>query len=888
MTRNSRWKYIKKIFSKALELEGEDRLRFISAACSKDETLRLEVESLLSAHESSGALDRDMDAVRFSAIHAAKTERLKGRRIGSYRLMREIGHGGMGSVFLAERADGQFEQQAALKLLHSPFATEHELGRFRTERQILATLDHEHIARLLDGGITDDGQPYYVMEYVEGLPLNEYCDKHHLIIKERLHLFLDVISAVEYAHRKLIVHRDLKPSNIMVTDSGKVKLLDFGIAKVLESGGIKGSDSYLTKPGLLPLTPSYASPEQIRGEVATTSSDIYQLGVVLYELLTGSRPYIVDGKTPAQTERIICEDTVQAPGSRISLIDSNEKIEAEPVKPICKQRGTTRSNLKKMLDGEPGQIILKAMRKEPDRRYDSVNKFGDDIRRYLSGKPVSALPDSRLYRLKKFIGRNPIESVAALIVTLLLIGYLVTITWHSQQTREALHHAQLEADKSARVVEFMLGMFESGDPRESAGDLVTARELLERGLHEADLLVSQPAVQASMYNVIGKVYIALGRFNEAARILEKAVETERNFIGSNSSDLPRYLNDLATAHTRLGSFELAFSLHDEALQMLISKHGVKHPAVADAKLAMGGWIPVTNAFKAAELRLQALEIRREVYGENHLLTADAYVKVGQIMRSIAEPEESLEMFKKAREIRINELGPSHPEVAQSMIFYADILRLYKIDQEEAEGLYRDALTILEKTEGGWHPSILHGLTGLGSLLSEMGRHQETLDAYERSYEIRKKIYGENHPSIAEGLGHIATGYIKKGSYREAEIYSRKSLKLWEELIGRDHITVSGALLNLGEVLTHLHEFDEAEALIERAINIQRSRFGEDSGALAVGALARLYKERKEYEKARKHYREAIELFELGGAGDHYDLIEIKNELAELNITAGGE
>ena len=307
MTQKSRWKQIKAIFNEALELQGEKRQRFIAGSCGENEELRSEVESLIRAHETTGMLDQPLDSIRLTAVYSARTERLKGARIGNYRIIEEVGHGGMGAVYLAERDDGQFEQQVALKLLHSPFASNDELDRFRSERQILATLNHENIARLFDGGITEDGQPYYVMEYVDGLPLDTYCDKHKLNIKERLRLFQDVISAVQFAHRKLVVHRDLKPSNILITKEGKVKLLDFGIAKFIGVKGSFKSEVQLTRPGLLPITPSYASPEQVRGETITTASDIYQLGMVLYKLLCGFLPYDVSGRSPAELENVICE-----------------------------------------------------------------------------------------------------------------------------------------------------------------------------------------------------------------------------------------------------------------------------------------------------------------------------------------------------------------------------------------------------------------------------------------------------------------------------------------------------------------------------------------------------------------------------------------------------
>ncbi|MFU8860806.1 MAG: tetratricopeptide repeat protein [Cyclonatronaceae bacterium] len=869
-----------------MEVSGvpaSERRACLAEACGGDKVMYEEVLSLLAACDATGVLDKPIDHIRLLAVSAVKTGQMAGQRIGNYRIVTELGHGGMGSVYLAERADGEFMQRVALKLLHNPLATEQQVQRFRSERQILAALEHENIARLLDGGVTEQGLPYYVMELAEGLPVDEYCDKQRLTIEERLELFQDVCRAVQHAHRNLVVHRDLKPSNIFVTNDGRVKLLDFGIAKVLGNGGSVLTEGALTCPGLLPLTPAYASPEQIRGGTITTASDIYQLGVVLYELLSGYRPYKIEGRSPAEVEKTICDTDPKWPGNQLSLSNLTRNSESGEISRICGARSTGLRQLRKQLHGDAGTIVMKAMSKEPNRRYESAEQLGEDIRRFLANKPVKAHPDSRLYRARKFLRRNPVEIVAAVLIAILIAGYQITTTWHSHRTEAALEQAQRESGKSAQVVEFMLGIFEAGDPLASPGDHVTARELMQRGLDEANRLDGQPELQANMFNVIGKVYTSLGRYRDAAEVLERAVEIKRKYSGDEGTETARYMNDLAVALTRLGRYEEAHSIYRESLAILTGQFGEYHPEVANTMMLMGSWVPVTDIDTATELRQNVLEIRRSIYGDDHLLTADAYMKVGAIMRARAAPGPAIEAFGRALEIRLKELGPAHQDVAESMIFMADIYRMYNLDQKKAEVLYRDALAIQDETLGERHYARLHGLTSYATLLLENGKHGLAEELYLKNLLIRRNIYGEKHPSTAAGYGQLATGYKRMGNYELAVVNYRKSLDLWIEIMGADHVTVAGAMVGLGNVLVELHKFGEAESLLRQALQIHRKYQGVHHEALVLGAMGLLYQERGDMAVAENHYRQAINLFENAGVESHYDVVQLREKLNQLMV-----
>lgn len=587
MARNYNWKQIKEIFTKAIELEGKQRVSYLENTCGENVELMNEVLSLLRAHDAQGALDGSIGQLRMTAISKAKNERILGQRIGNYKITAELGHGGMGSVFLAERADNEFTQLAAIKLLHNPFVSKTQLARFKGERQILALLQHDNIARLLDGGVTKHGQPYYIMEYVEGKPVDEFCDHHQLPVDERLRLFMDICNAVQYAHQKLIVHRDLKPSNILVKDDGTVKLLDFGIAKVLNEDNEKfPGRAFFTKTGQLPLTPAYASPEQIRGDPVTVASDIYQLGVVLYELLTKSRPYDITGCTPGEIEHIICEENPARPSTAITKIATNKTADIHP--------GSAREAdpvlLRKKLKGDLDTIILKALRKEPERRYESAEQFSADIRLYLHGRPVNAHPDTRTYRAKKFIRRHKIGVSSAAAIVLLLIGYAITLTWHSQQTKAALLQAQQETVRAEQALSraealqvFLLDLFRAAEPDQPMDQMPSTDELLALGAERAlDPESASPAERFEILMAIAGIYTYHSEpaNQQIALLLDTAIEIAREDNTLRPEDLARALqqraqrlifseNSLEEADEKLTEAESLISIPEDFLDTFV-------------------------------------------------------------------------------------------------------------------------------------------------------------------------------------------------------------------------------------------------------------------------------------------------------------------------------
>src|SRR5437868_6847570 len=489
-----RWKQIEAIFEQALELKANERAAFVQKSCTGDEELRREVESLLESHASAGGFIDDRSLFISEAGLKDDDEDVRvGQLIGAYRIVREIGRGGMGAVYLAERADEQYKKQVEIKLINSGMDTDSVLRHFRNERLILASFDHPNIARLFDGGMTKDGLPYFIMEYVEGVPIDKYCDAHNLSVAERLKLFREACAAVSYAHRHTVIHRDIKPSNILVTEEGVPKLLDFGIAKILQPDS--AGQSMLTLTGMRAMTPEYASPEQVRGELVTTASDVYSLGVVLYEVLTGVSPYRFTSHAPRDVERAITE---QEPTRPSTAIGSNRNRHSE----ISNQ---------KLLRGDLDNILLMALRKVPARRYQTVDQFADDIRRHLESRPVLARKDTIGYRARKFVRRNRVAFAGALLILVSLIGGLIATAWQAHRATVQKALAERRFNDVRQLAHSVL--FDYHDAIKNLPGATRVRErLVKDALNYLDSLAGEatgdPALQrelAAAYERVGDV-----------------------------------------------------------------------------------------------------------------------------------------------------------------------------------------------------------------------------------------------------------------------------------------------------------------------------------------------------------------------------------------------
>jgi tetratricopeptide (TPR) repeat protein len=538
---SERWKQIETAFEQALDLGTQERSAFLEQACNGDEELRREVESLLDAHAEAGSFidDRSRFYNEFEPIGPAGLQ-----SIGHYRIVRELGRGGMGAVYLAERSD-EYRKRVAIKLIKRGMDTDALLHRFRNERQILAGFDHPNIARLFDGGTTEDGLPYFVMEYIEGLPIDEYCNKQALSIPGRLKLFREVCAAVSYAHRHLVIHRDLKRSNILVTADGVPKLLDFGIAKILQSGD--GAPTFATMTGLRLMTPEYASPEQVRGQSVTTATDVYSLGVILYELLTGQFPYRFASQTPRDIEHAITTTQPQKPSTATARSDGNSKLE-------------TRNS--KFLKGDLDNIVLMALRKEPERRYQSVEQFSEDIRRQLEARPIFARKDTAGYRAGKFVRRNKLALAAAALIFLSLLGGIIATTLEAYRTRQQKALAERRFNDVRKLAHSVL--FDYHDAIKSLPGATKVRErLVKDALTYLDSLAAEAHDDSGLQRELAAAYErvgdvrggqssgSLGDIAGALESYEKALKIYEALVALNAKD-SQARRGLASSHYKIG------------------------------------------------------------------------------------------------------------------------------------------------------------------------------------------------------------------------------------------------------------------------------------------------------------------------------------------------
>ena len=723
-------------------------------------------------------------AMQFAAALVEVVERratLQGVAVGPYRVVRELARGGMGAVYLAERADGQFEQRVALKLIKRGMDSEEIHRRFLAERQILARLNHAHIARFYDGGMTAEGQPWFAMEYVDGQPLTRHCEERRLSVAERLRLFRDVCDAVRYAHQNLVVHRDLKPSNILVTSSGEVKLLDFGIAKLLESEGAE----QLTRTDLRALTPEYAAPEQVRGEPVTTATDVYALGGVLYELLTGRRACRFDRHTPAEIERVICTTDPAAPG----------------------------------ISGDLDTIVLKALQKAPARRYPSAEALLDDLRRREQGLPVLARPDSLRYRTLKFVQRHRVAVIAAgAVLAALLIGLGATI-WQARV-------ASREAARAGIVRDFVVRLFEAAYPHRARGRPVTALEMLELGSERAQTeLVRQPAAQAELLHILSAIYRDLARYDRALPLIRRSTEISRATYGADHI----LVADRELMWGRILYHQGEYVAADSVLRGVVAtyrrKYGAGHLETVDPMLNLAYVRIALGDYAGAEaLEREGFEAEREYYGDNHLGPAWLLSSLGETLLKQGRIREADSAHSAALEVRQRLLDADHDELMIS-VHHLGVVRAAQGDYAAAERLLRRAETTRRRWYPEGHPRLALTLSSLGDLLQETGRAAAAESLLAEATAMRGTYLGPDHPETIEVAGRLALAGYRGDRTDGVEARLRQAVEGLERRLGSDHPVTAAALVGLAEVVAGSGRLQEADSLLGRALAIRRVRLG---------------------------------------------------------------
>ncbi|KAA3615378.1 MAG: serine/threonine protein kinase [Calditrichaeota bacterium] len=817
-----RWKQIEELFAAALGISDEQQDYFLREKCGEDRELYDEVKSLLDE-------DKNMHSLLYESpvsplFEFSSDAQYIGKNLGVYHIEKQIASGGMGAVFLASRNDGLYEQKVALKIIHSGLKSASFLQRFERERQILAGLNHPNIAYLLDGGISKEGTPYLVMEYVDGKPFDVFVREKKLRISERLRLFMKVCEAVIYAHNHLVIHRDLKPGNIFVTEEGQVKLLDFGIAKVLSAEDNTPEMHTMIEGGVIPFTPEYASPEQIEGKNISTVSDVYSLGVLLYELLCGQRPYQFKTKTLLEMQQVLQNTVAQKPSIAIKKATENSEDAHSWLLPITPAR---------ILKGDLDNICLKMLKKEPELRYHSVELVKMDIERYLAGLPVSAANDNFTYRVSKFIGRHKLAVglTASFITALTVVSIFYTL-----QLQQETKRAQQEAKKTGQVAEFLKSLFETASPEGSRGKIFTAVDLLEAGAKNVEnSLFEQPDVQAEMFAIIGDVNRRIGRYAEAETMENKSLERNLTFFGARSEAVARNYFNLGNLYYDLGQYERSENNLMEALNL---RNFVRTEAdffysdvlagLADVEYQNRDYIRSDSLFAAAQAILERSANSESVRG------AAIFNARAAIARRLGKFDQASKLYQKTLALRKSLLGSDHADVAHTL---NHIGRLYYMQGKfsDAEAYAREGLALREKIFGENHQETGASLSNLANILKSSGRLKEAEKYYRRSFNAFMKVVGENHQYAGSLSYNLGMTLYELGRLKDAEDKLRLAIRINDKQLSPEHAIHVNSRIALGRLLTDENQTDEAYTLLQYAYKLSRENNGEQHKTTALAA-----------------------------------------------------
>jgi serine/threonine protein kinase len=764
-----RWQAVSVHLDQALALPEEERAAWLEALRRRDRSLAADVETLLEEHR----LLARQGFLEGRPAGPSGEEALAGRTVGVYRLVAPLGEGGMGSVWLAERDDGRYTRRVAIKFPRIGLIAGTAGERFRREGSLLGRLSHPHIADLLDAGVSADGKPYLVLELVDGKPIDRFCDDGMLDLGARLRLFLDVLDAVVHAHANLIVHRDLKPSNVLVTADGQVKLLDFGIAKLLEADGTGGPRTDLTREGGTAMTPAYAAPEQVTHGPITTATDVYALGVLLYLLLTGKHPAGPAPLSPAEIVKAILETEPPRP----SAVVVSGGAGSDGAAAIAARRAATPEKLRRALRGDLDTIIAKALKKDPRERYGSVTALADDLRRYLKCEPINARRDTVAYRTAKFVRRNRLSVGLAGLAFVATLGGAVGTTMQAERARA-------EAETKGRVADFLESLFRVSDPSEAKGNSITARELLDKAAGTIDSRLSdQPLIRAELASIMGEVYKNLGLYGPAESLTTKALEIRKRVLGP------------------------------------------EHPSTLDSMASLGTVYDNQSRYAESErLRSRVLEIQRRVLGPEHPDTLASMTNLASTFNREGRLAEAERLYAQTIDIEKRVLGPEHRETLRSM---HNLATVYQIQGRypEAERLESRVVEVYRRVLGPEDPDTLLDITNLAKLWLQQGRYPEAERTLSRMLAIQKRVLGPEHPLVLETMTNLALVYQDQGRYAEAEPLEKRTLEIQERVLGPEHTSVLWSMNNLALTYQSEGRLEEAERLHTRTLDIRKRVLG---------------------------------------------------------------
>lgn len=806
------WERLESLFQHANRLPASERRTFILEQTADAPALREELLALLACDVSSnGPLSR---AVGLAFVDVVNHQRraILGQVVGSYKLVSVLGEGGSGTVYLGERADSQYSAQVAVKLVDP--ATVHGMSRerFRAEKQILASLNHPNIARLLDAGETENGQPYLIMEYIRGEPVDQYCDRKRLDINARLALFNNICAAVQYAHQNLIVHRDIKPANVLVTEDGTPKLLDFGIAKLLDAGHGKSRD--LTRMNDRLLTPEYASPEQILGGNITTASDTYSLGVVLYQLVCGLRPYNVPAEaSQLELERSICISDPE----RASVALRPSRGTELPIELIAEARSTTVERLSRQLNGDIDAIVSRALRKEPQHRYSSVEQLAADINRFLNHDAVHARQGNWLYYSRRFAQRHAVGVAASTAFLVFVIGVAVMMSVQRQQIATALEKATEQGERAETVSKFMMDVFKAADPYIHFGKEPTARNLLDEASRRIQSdLGQQPAVRARLLEAIGGSYRRMGQPNRALPLLEEAVSIQKS-IDAADIMMGSALTELAITQRELARFEDSDRTFTDAINSLSNGQSRESEAHALLLVDLGRLEMARSNPEQAKSHLEsALRLMKRLRGDHDPEVASILLDLANLHVWQSDFEKAEAIVRTATAIYAN-VPSEHPDriMAESML--AQIF-LYRNDADAAGPLFERILAAQRYVYGSSNGAVADTLSSLGQVREKQGNFAEAESLMREALTIHKNAGS----SEAHRVGYLQTllGRVltNRGKTLEAEVMLREALELYSATLPADHQYVASTEYLLGEALLSANKFPDAEAVLMASMN----------------------------------------------------------------------
>lgn len=803
------WQNIATIVDNVLEIPPADRDSYIKRECGDNPKLVEQVLDFMKSIASSEGLWDNLlrsnqilvnDLTASGELVTFKESVSHPEQIGSYKIIRCLAAGGMGNVFLAERNDGQFSRKVAIKILKRELSAKYHIDRFIAEREILSGLEHPNIARLYDGGVTDDGRPYLLMEYVDGLPIHQYFSQNSCNFSVKLDLFAQICKAVKYAHTNLIIHRDLKPDNIFVNNSGNIKILDFGIAKIVDQDLTESSVTQ-TREGTRMLSLQYASPEQITLDKVTTAADVYALGLILYEILTGNQPYQLIGKKINKAEHIIRFHQPETPSQAV----------ANPAE-------------SRRLKGDLDAIILKSLRKEPEERYESAGQMLEDIERYQQKIPVFARKGTFRYRAAKYIKRNQgVLSLAAIF----LIAAISFTAYHFQKLTEERNIAKIETEKARAVTGFLTGIFENASPYNQPNSEITALEILDHGTeYIQNEIQDQPEIKSSMLSTVGGIYQVLGSYDKAENLLNEALELEKGNKSMEHGDdygLAVVHNNLGNLKTSQGDYQTAIE-HLKVAAVTFDKLNLQDYRAGS--LSTWGWNEylIANYPRADSLIQIALSIYQTQNGIDSPKTANTLQNLAWVKHDMGNHHEADSIFADILDKRRNHYKGDHPEIATTMHSLGWLK--YQIGEyEEGISLYEEAITMRRRLfNNESHPDIAWSVNNMGIIKQAQGKYDEAEELFREALQMRRKILPKNHQHISQSLGNLGSIYFYREDYDQSITIFREVVEIQRNLLGNDHPNLAMYLNNLATVLSMSNHSRQAIPYYLEALKIQENHF----------------------------------------------------------------